>query len=228
MHPLKDQREGVKYGRGVKYGVTPGLDEDLKTDKPKEKKNKGPGKSKGKKSKTVPSATVTAELLVLEKPQTGSLNITAPLKPTRMDMPSLGVFMSLDQSSTTTSTKTSYSTLQPIVSSGVTGTGPDITTAQDFSDVDSLTGRSDKDSEDGQISDSETQEQNEEMNYWETVRAVRAFFCWSYIPDFECSVGDVDPSDNPWKGKHPCKTGKVSVELPADDCCSSTFGSAIT
>ena len=24
MHPLKDQREGVKYGRGVKYGVTPG------------------------------------------------------------------------------------------------------------------------------------------------------------------------------------------------------------
>ena len=23
MHPLKDQREGVKYGRGVKYGVTP-------------------------------------------------------------------------------------------------------------------------------------------------------------------------------------------------------------
>ena len=23
MHPLKDQTEGVKYGRGVKYGVTP-------------------------------------------------------------------------------------------------------------------------------------------------------------------------------------------------------------
>ena len=23
MHPLKDQREGVKYGRDVKYGVTP-------------------------------------------------------------------------------------------------------------------------------------------------------------------------------------------------------------
>ena len=23
MHPLKDQREGAKYGRGVKYGVTP-------------------------------------------------------------------------------------------------------------------------------------------------------------------------------------------------------------
>ena len=25
MHPLKDQREGVKYGRGVKYGVTPAV-----------------------------------------------------------------------------------------------------------------------------------------------------------------------------------------------------------
>ena len=25
MHPLKDQREGVKYGRGVKYGITPGV-----------------------------------------------------------------------------------------------------------------------------------------------------------------------------------------------------------
>ena len=25
MHPLKDQREGVKYGRDVKYGVTPAL-----------------------------------------------------------------------------------------------------------------------------------------------------------------------------------------------------------
>ena len=24
LHPLKDQREGVKYGRGVKYGVTLG------------------------------------------------------------------------------------------------------------------------------------------------------------------------------------------------------------
>ena len=28
MHPLKDQREGVKYGRGVKYGVTPEFSKD--------------------------------------------------------------------------------------------------------------------------------------------------------------------------------------------------------
>ena len=30
MHPLKDQREGVKYGRGVKYGVTPGRNRRIK------------------------------------------------------------------------------------------------------------------------------------------------------------------------------------------------------
>ena len=56
------------------------------------------------------------------------------------------------------------------------------------------------------------------MNYRETVRSVRAFLGWSHIPDFEAAVGDTDNrSDNPWKGKHPRHTGKVSVELPADD-----------
>ena len=55
------------------------------------------------------------------------------------------------------------------------------------------------------------------MNYKETVRAVRAFLGWSHIPDFELSATDGDRSDNPWKGKHPRKSGKISVELPADD-----------
>ena len=54
-----------------------GLDEDIQVDKPWEKKNKGSGKSKGKKAKTVPSATSTAELPAPDKPQTGSLNISA-------------------------------------------------------------------------------------------------------------------------------------------------------
>ena len=81
--------------------------------------------------------------------------------------------------------------------------------------MESLTGRSDKD--EGEISDSEANEQNEEMNYRETVRAVRAFLGWSHIPDFEFSVADGDRSDNPWKEKHPRKTGKISVELLADD-----------
>ena len=56
------------------------------------------------------------------------------------------------------------------------------------------------------------------MNYRETVRSVRAFLGWSNIPDFEATVGDTDNrSDNPRKGKYPRSTGKVSVELPADD-----------
>ena len=38
--------------------------------------------------------------------------------------------------------------------------------------------------------------------------------------DFEISAGDTDRSDNPWKGKHPRRTGKVSFELGADDCLS--------
>ena len=88
-----------------------------------------------------------------------------------------------------------------------------------LSDGEPLPDRSDKDSgEEGELSDSEVNEKNEEMNYRETVRSVRAFLGWSHIPDFEVSVGDTDDcSDNPWKGKHPRRTGKVSVELPADD-----------
>ena len=58
---------------------SPGLDEDIQVEKPKEKKNKGSGKTKRKKAKTVASATITAEVPVQEKPQTGSLTITAPL-----------------------------------------------------------------------------------------------------------------------------------------------------
>ena len=75
-----------------------------------------------------------------------------------------------------------------------------------------------KTGEEGELSDSEVAERNEEMNYRETVRSVRSFLGWSCIPDFEAAVGDTDNrSDNPWKGKHPRRTGKVSVELPADD-----------
>ena len=88
-----------------------------------------------------------------------------------------------------------------------------------LSDGEPLPDRSDKDSgEEGELSDSEVHEKNEEMNYRETVRSVRAFLGWSHIPDFEVAVSDTDNrSDNPWKGKHPRRTGKVSVELPADD-----------
>ena len=86
-----------------------------------------------------------------------------------------------------------------------------------MSEDDTFQTQSDKESEEGEISDAVVQEKNEEMNYRETVRAVRAFLGFTQIPDFEASTGDYDHSDNPWKGKHPRKSQKVSVELPADD-----------
>ena len=195
---------------------SPGLDEDIQVDKPKEKKNKGSVK-KGKKAKTVPSDFIIDDLPVPEKPQTGSENISKSTNPTKVDLPGPGASLSLVQDSTTNSGKASAAELHPTASSGDTGTGQDFSTAQDYSDVESLPSWCDKDSEDGEISDSEANEQNEEMNYRETLRAVRAFLSLSHIPDFELSVADGDRSDNPWKGKHPRKTGKVSVELPAND-----------
>ena len=106
----------------------------------------------------------------------------------------------------------------------MTGSGP--TGSQQFvspdqasvaSDDEHLQTTSDKESKEGEISDTEGQEKNKEMNYSETVRAVRAFLGFTRIPDFEASTGYHDRSDNPWKGKHPWRSGKMSVELPADD-----------
>ena len=50
---------------------------------------------------------------------------------------------------------------------GICGAGPGafFETVPDDSDIESVTGKSDKDSEEGEISDSETAEQNDEMNY---------------------------------------------------------------
>ena len=74
--------------------------------------------------------------------------------------------------------------------------------------MDSNPDRSDKASDEGEISDSEATEQNEEMNYRETCRSVRAFLGWNHIPDFELSVSDGDRSDNPWKGNTQEKPAK--------------------
>ena len=56
------------------------------------------------------------------------------------------------------------------------------------------------------------------MNYRETVRSVLAFMGWNFIADIELDTGGTDSSNNPMKGKkNSKKTGKVSVEMPADD-----------
>ena len=149
-----------------------------------------------------------------------------PIPPLKTVVPGPGL-QDLEQPEETVTSVTSLgSSSQPVItgtqpSSGSTSFAPDSFTQPDpaLSDEEPLPDRSDKDSgEEGELSDSEVVERNEEMNYRETVRSVRSFLGWSHIPDFEAAVGDTDNrSDNPWKGKHPRRTGKVSVELPADD-----------
>ena len=187
-----------------------------------ELKKKDKGKSKKKKSKPA-AAAGSAEQLAS----------SAQDIPIKKDVPGPGL-KSLDSLSDTdpnpyfvsTASSTGASD-QPVITrpgaSSVIGTHLDSFSHQDpvlsDADVDPAPDPSDRDSgEEGELSDSEVTEKNEEMNYRETVRAVRAFLGWTYIPDFEPAVGDTDnKSDNPWKGKHPRRTGKVSIELPADD-----------
>ena len=73
-------------------------------------------------------------------------------------------------------------------------------------------------SDEGELSNNDTDkpEKNEEMSYRETVRSIRAFIGWNFIPDFELAYSDPDKSNNPWRDKNP-RTTKVSVEMPADD-----------
>ena len=185
----------------------------------KDKKNKGMGK-KVKKTKVAPTATVVSEAPAPVKDQT--VTIAPPSqkqdKPVEVDAPVQGPALSLSSGvdSNPKLTTSMFTTLPP-ATTGSSGAGQSFFHEQDVSDVDSNPDRSDKVSDEGEISDSDNTEQNEEMNYRETCRAVRAFLGWTHIPDFELSVLDGDRSDNPWKGKHPRKTGKVSVEFPPDD-----------
>ena len=76
----------------------------------------------------------------------------------------------------------------------------------------------DLDSEDGELSESDTDkpEKNEEMSYRETVHSIMAFMGWNFIPDFELEYSDPDKSNNLWHGKNPKTSSKVSVAMPAD------------
>ena len=98
----------------------------------------------------------------------------------------------------------------PATGSGSTGIDQFVPPGQAFviSEEDTCQAQSDKELEEGEISDAEDQEKNEEMNYRETVRAVRAFLGFTHIADFEASTGDYDRSDNSWKGKHPSEVRK--------------------
>ena len=187
---------------------------------PKDAKNKGTGK-KLKKKKTVPTATVVSEAPAPVKEHTVSTSLPTQHteQPAKVDIPVPGSALSLSSGGDSIfkpATLSGSSTLSAPVT-GASGVGQSFFADPDASDVDSNHDQSNKDSDEGEISDSETTEQNEEMNYRETCRAVRAFLGWTHIPDFELSVSDGDTSNNPWKGKRPRKTGKVSVEFPPDD-----------
>ena len=56
---------------------------------------------------------------------------------------------------------------------------------------------------------------SEDQNYRETVRGVRAFMGWSYIPDLE--YFPTSRADNPWIGHRSQPVGKVSVNPPLED-----------
>ena len=187
---------------------------------PKDAKNKGTGK-KLKKNKTVPTATVVSEAPAPVKEHTVSTSLpTQNIEQlAKVDIPVPGPALSLSSGSDSISKPATFSSSSALSASatGTSGVGQSFFADPDVSDVESNHDQSTKDSDEGEISDSEATEQNEEMNYRETCRAVRAFLGWNHIPDFELSVSDGDTSNNPWKGKRPRKTGKVSVELPPDD-----------
>ena len=194
---------------------SPGQDTGNGTDR----KDKGLGKSKHKK-KSKPSATA------------GSVSQSSAYDTSAIKSDGSGPgpgSKPLDKSSFSTSVTSDKPVTAGSDRSSISGTGATASyTSASFSqlepvlsdvEVDPIPDHSDKDSgEEGELSDSEVTKKNEEMNYRETVRAVRALLGWTHIPDFEPSVGDSDNrTDNPWKGKHPRRTGKVSIELLADD-----------
>ena len=73
--------------------------------------------------------------------------------------------------------------------------------------------------EEGELSSDglEKQEQTEDLTFRETVRSIRSFMGWDYIPVFESDLAEPDKSNNPWRGKHPRKPARISVAMPPDD-----------
>ena len=55
----------------------------------------------------------------------------------------------------------------------------------------------------------------EDQSCQETVKTVRAYTGWNYIPDLEYTVSSC--SDNPWTGNRSQPVGKISVAMPPED-----------
>ena len=56
---------------------------------------------------------------------------------------------------------------------------------------------------------------SEDQSYWETVRGVRVYIEWSFIPDREFTAQS--RHDNPWTGTRSQPVGKISVAFPPED-----------
>ena len=122
-----------------------------------EKKNKGPGK-KTKKTKAVSASSSLPP--VPDDLQTGDSFFNQPSVASKVDTPGPGSLVSPRKDKSSDSSGLPASDAAQVGSSGATGhgSGPVNETAVGDSDSESVTGRSVKDSEEGEISDTETVE----------------------------------------------------------------------
>ena len=83
--------------------------------------------------------------------------------------------------------------------------------------------------EEGELSDDQDvsftdpdQSLSEEQTYSKTMRGIRSYMGWNHIPDMDTSTSNSD--DNPFAGSKVQTSGKVSVQMPADDWLCSKLG----
>ena len=57
---------------------------------------------------------------------------------------------------------------------------------------------------------------SEEQSYRETMRGIRSYMGWHHVPDLDSSAATAD--DNHFAGPKLQTPGKVSVNLPIDEC----------
>ena len=57
--------------------------------------------------------------------------------------------------------------------------------------------------------------QTEDQSYRDTVRGVRSYMGWNFIPDLESSAAS--SSDNPWAGSRPQPVDNFFVAFPAEE-----------
>ena len=66
---------------------------------------------------------------------------------------------------------------------------------------------------------------SEDQNYRETMRGIRSYMGWTYIPDMDTATSTSD--DNPFAGPKTQPTGKVSVNMPVDEWLCKKMGKLI-